>query len=81
VRAYDHRIDWESRLWELTCRVAEQIASNPAGVLPEEDAKRTVAFSTWVVNGFIDATKPQSKQWTPEEIDEFFRKFRTEAPK
>lgn len=64
--------DWEQRIWDLSCRVAEQMARNPAGILPQEDAKRCVAFAAWVASEFMDATTPKPAKLSAGDLSKLF---------
>ena len=54
-------VDLEARLWDITTKVAQGVASNAAGVVPEQDSEMVVSFARWVFGRYLESTQPQQK--------------------
>lgn len=54
-------VDLESRLWDITTKVAQGMASNTAGVVPEQDSEVVVLFAQWVFGRYLESRQPKQK--------------------
>lgn len=52
-------IDLEARLWDITTKVAQGVAQNTAGVVPEQDSETVILFAQWVFGRYLESRQPK----------------------
>lgn len=71
-------VDLESRLWDITTKVAQGFASNTAGVVPEQDSEMVVVFAQWVLGRYLESRQP--KQPSLKEVEEALKSWQSTKP-
>jgi hypothetical protein len=67
-------VDLEARLWDITTKVAQGVASNTAGVVPEQDSEMVVVFAQWVFGRYLESRQP--KQPSTTDVDQLLKSFK-----
>jgi len=67
-------VDLEARLWDITTKVAQGVASNTAGVVPEQDSEMVVVFAQWVFGRYLESRQP--KQPSTADVDQLLKSFK-----
>ena len=67
-------VDLEARLWDITTKVAQGVASNTAGVVPEQDSEMVVVFAQWVFGRYLESRQP--KPPSTADVDQLLKSFK-----
>lgn len=67
-------VDLEARLWDITTKVAQGVASNAAGVVPEQDSQTVILFAQWVFGRYLESRQPKPPSLA--EVDQILKSFK-----
>lgn len=67
-------VDLEARLWDITTKVAQGVASNTAGVVPEQDSQTVILFAQWVFGRYLESRQPKPPSLA--EVDQILKSFK-----